>query len=551
MEAARDGPAGEALLHWVDECPNDLYSALTYKAGAAWRKHLKKGLRGTLGLNEFLDSYDDDALHSLMTNLAGHDMESVLEAFQAASSEHPTCFVAYTIKGHRMPFAGHKDNHAGLMNERQMAVFKKEMGIDDGEEWSRNSGLNITTEKLDEILDSATFNQKEDRRYTAVKVEVPKYFEIRTDTCGSTQQGFGQLMNELGRSDSELANAIVTTSPDVTVSTNLGGWVNQRGLFDRQGKKDVFREQDVVSIQKWIKSQSGQHVELGIAENNLFLMLAAMGLSEPLFGARLLPVGTLYDPFINRGLDSLIYACYQDARFMVVSTPSGITLAPEGGAHQSINTPLIGMAVDGLVYFEPSFVDELGIIVAWGFQHMQLPIAEGGGSVYLRLSTRPIKQLERKITPKLIEEVTSGAYWIEAPSPDSELAIAFCGVLAEEAIYAHAAVLEDVPGAGLLAVTSPELLHQDWLNTQKGLKETSHVEKLLQPLATDAIILTVLDGHPATLSWLGAVGSYQITSLGIDKYGQSGAINELYREYKIDKDSILEAVARAFMRRLN
>ncbi len=103
----------------------------------------------------------------------------------------------------------------------------------------------------------------------------------------------------------------------------------------------------------------GRHIELGIAENNLFLLLGALGLAEAQFGARLLPVGTLYDPFIARGLDALNYACYQDARFLLVATPSGLTLAPEGGAHQSIGTPLIGIGQPGLTYFEPAFVDEL------------------------------------------------------------------------------------------------------------------------------------------------------------------------------------------------
>ena len=95
-------------------------------------------------------------------------------------------------------------------------------------------------------------------------------------------------------------------------------------------------------------SPKGQHIELGIAEQNLFLLLGAAGLAPGMTGARVLPVGTVYDPFVNRGLDALLYACYQDARFLLVSTPSGMTLAPEGGQHQSVNTPLIGMAADRL-----------------------------------------------------------------------------------------------------------------------------------------------------------------------------------------------------------
>lgn len=550
LEAAREGPAGEALLQWIDDCPNDLYSALTYKAGAAWRKHLRDGLRGTSGLPELLDSHDDEALHDLMTNLAGHDMESVLEAFHTAPREEPTCFVAYTIKGHQLPFAGHKDNHAGLMNPEQMAEFRNEMGIGEGEEWSVDAGLDMAVDALEELIAAAPFNGDRDRRHRAPEVAVPERFDVGGEGENSTQQGFGQIMNELGRSEGELADAIVTTSPDVTVSTNLGGWVNQRGLFDRKGKADVFREQDVASIQKWAKSQSGQHIELGIAENNLFLMLTAMGLSESLFGARLLPVGTLYDPFINRGLDSLFYGCYQDSRFMVVSTPSGITLAPEGGAHQSVNTPLVGMGLGRLAYFEPAFVDELGIIMAWGFRHMQAPPEEDGGSVYLRLSTRPLEQPERKVTPELIDAVTEGAYWLKEPAPGAEIAIAYCGAVAPEAIEAHEALLEDVPGAGLLAVTSPDRLHQRWLEANRTRGATSHVEKLLKPLARDAAIVTVLDGHPATLSWLGAAGAYRVAALGVEGYGQSGDMDDLYRVHGLDADAILDAAAAACLKRL-
>ncbi len=182
----------------------------------------------------------------------------------------------------------------------------------------------------------------------------------------STQHGFGMLMHELAKGDTALARRIVTTSPDVTVSTNLGAWVNRRGLFAREEMADVFRTERIPSTFHWRFSPQGQHMELGIAEMNLFTMLSALGLSHSIHGERLLPVGTLYDPFIERGLDALNYACYQDARFILVATPSGVTLAGEGGAHQSIATPLIGMAQDGLASFEPAYVDELALDPALG-----------------------------------------------------------------------------------------------------------------------------------------------------------------------------------------
>jgi pyruvate dehydrogenase E1 component len=359
----------------------------------------------------------------------------------------------------------------------------------------------------------------------------------------STQEGFGRILYDLAAGDSALAARLVTTSPDVTISTNLGGWVNRRGIFDRRDRKDVFREEKVVSAQLWAMSHGGQHIELGIAEHNLFLMLAALGLSGPVFGARLLPIGTLYDPFINRGLDALNYACYQGARFMVVATPSGLTLAPEGGAHQSINTPMIGIAQDGLTYFEPAFVDELSTIMAWGFRHMQ---AEQGGSVYLRLSTRPLEQPQRSASDAFAAEVVAGGYWLREPASDAELAIVYAGAVAPEAIEAHRQILDDIPGAGLLAVTSPDRLHAEWraaaLRPRKD-RAPSHIERLLSRLAPQARLVSVIDGHPATLSWLGAVGQHRIRALGVEHFGQSGSIPELYRLHGIDTDAILDAVA--------
>jgi pyruvate dehydrogenase E1 component len=183
-----------------------------------------------------------------------------------------------------------------------------------------------------------------------------------------------------------------TTSPEVTVSTNLGPWINRRGIFDRAERPDTFREEHAVSAQRSAMSPQGQHIELGIAESHLFLQLAALGLAGPLFGTRLLPIGTLYDPFIKRGLDALNYACYQDARFILVATPSGITLAPEGGAHQSVGEPLTGIAQPGLASFEPAYADELAVLLRWAFEEIQ---REAGESVYFRLSTRPIEQPTR------------------------------------------------------------------------------------------------------------------------------------------------------------
>jgi pyruvate dehydrogenase E1 component len=543
-------PDGEHLRQWIDDCPNSLYSALVYKGGAGWREALHRDLNQYPGIRRILEQHDDEALHRLMTNLAGNDMQAVVDAFEGVTDDTPTCFIAYTIKGQGLPFAGHKDNHSGLMTLEQMAGFKKGMGIADGEEWEKFAGLASPAGELQQVIEDAPFNSTGRRRTEAPAVAIPAALPKPNDRKASTQEGFGKILNAIAAEDSELSRRIVTTSPDVSVSTNLGPWINRRGLFGHTEAEDVFRELKVVSAQLWRKTPRGQHIELGIAENNLFIQLAALGLSHQIFGTRLLPIGTLYDPFIARGLDALNYACYQDARFMIVATPSGLTLAPEGGAHQSIHTPLIGIGQPGLLSYEPAFVDELAVLMRFGFEHMQQP---KGSSLYLRLSTRSLPQPERTLSPAQEADIVSGGYWYAEPGPEADVAIVAMGAVTPEAIAAHESVARDFADAGLLVLTSPDRLHADWLAAQRkrgrtsGLvdRSPSPVERLLGALSRDARLVTVMDGHPLALSWLGSVRGQRVVPLGIETFGQSGDIADLYRAYRLDTAAIVDAVARS------
>ena len=538
LEEAFAESGGEALRNWFDDCPNDLYAALSFQGGGAWRKRILSDLAGTDGIEALLARRDDDSLSRLMTNLAGHDLSVLLDAFLAVRDDKPKFFIIYTIKGFGLPFQGHKDNHSGLMTLGQMEAFRTRMGVAEGEEWGPWSGLPRPAEDYEAFIASTPFAARAPGE-VAPTVETP---DARTFPAPSgrqsTQVAFGKILNDLARAGGPLADAIVTTSPDVTVSTNLGGWVNQRGLFSTTERNDRFREASIASPQRWIMGPKGQHIELGIAESNLFLLLGALGLSGELFGRRVIPIGTLYDPFINRGLDALNYACYQDARFLLVATPSGLTLAPEGGAHQSIHTPLIGMAQPGLTYFEPAFVDELTEILRWAFSHLQAP---DGGSVYLRLSTRILDQPRRR-EADWIEPMLAGAYWQVPPQPGARLALAYAGAVAPEVLDAFDQVLEDEPGAGLLAVTSPDLLHRGW-SAARGQGQASHAQTLLSDLASDARLVSVIDGPPATLSWLGGVLGHRVAALGVDRFGQSGDIPALYEAYGLDTCAILDAVA--------
>ena len=558
LEEAFAEPGGERLREWIDTCPNQLYSALTFQGGAAWRKRLHDDIGDQGPVSQLIERRSDVELARLMSNLGGHDLPSLLKAFEAAQQhDRPVCFIAYTIKGFGLPLAGHKDNHAGLMTTTQTEALREALKVRPGHEWEKFEGLATPPERLADFIKIAPFNQKGRRRFTSPHIDVPAEITTAQPAVTSTQAGFGLLMNEIGKSDGELARRIVTTSPDVTVSTNLGAWVNRRGLFAKTEMADTFKKERIASTFTWEFSPEGQHFELGIAEMNLFIMLSALGLSHSVFGERLIPVGTLYDPFIERGLDALNYACYQDARFILVATPSGVTLAPEGGAHQSIATPLIGMAQDGLASFEPAFVDELAVIMRFAFDYIQrsgeAKVDETtwlrdavGGSIYLRLSTRSLEQPTRQMTPELKDAIVNGGYWMRKPGPNAQVVIAYTGCLAPEAIEAVGLMAEDRRDIGLLAVTSADRLNAGWTAAQKAREHglvhaKSHIERLLQEVPAHCALVTVIDGHPATLAWLGAVAGHRTRSLGVEHFGQTGTIADLYRHYGIDANGIVAA----------
>ena len=560
QQAAFAEPGGERLREWIDACPNQLFSALTFKGGAAWRARLMEDIGGDPAAAALIARRDDEALARLMNNLGGHDLPALLDAFAAASThERPVCFIAYTIKGYGLPLAGHKDNHAGLMTPTQMETLRAAMKVRPGHEWEKWEGLDGDAATLADFVSRAPFFATRDRRHRAPAIPVPASLAA-PDSAGktvSTQMGFGQILHEIARGEDDFAARIVTTSPDVTVSTNLGPWVNRRGLFARRELADTFRAERIPSTFNWEFGPAGQHLELGIAESNLFIMLSALGLSHSINGARLLPIGTVYDPFIYRAADQLNYACYQGARFMLVATPSGVTLAPEGGAHQSIGTPLIGMAQDGLASFEPAFIDELAVIMRFGFDYMQRE-GEGdpdektwlrdetGGSIYLRLSTRPVEQPARAMTDDLAEGVVNGAYWLRRPGPNASVVIAYQGAIAPEAIAATGLLAEDRRDVGLLAITSADRLNAGWQAAERARQRgqrgaMSHVERLLAPLTRDCGIVSVIDGHPATLAWLGGVYGHRQKALGVEHFGQTGSLADLYRHHGIDANAIVHA----------
>ncbi len=553
QRAAFAEPGGEGLRSWIDACPNQDYSALTFMGGAVWRKRLMDDLGDQGDVTRLIEKRDDLELAALMENLGGNCVRSMADAFAAIDHDRPTCFLSYTVKGWGTPIAGHKDNHGGLMTTAQMTAWQRHMGVATGEEWEKFAGVRDVA-ALQAFLAGVPFFAKGRRRFSDERISVPA-IAAPQDRESATQMAFGKILDDLAKSDHPLAARIVTTSPDVTGTTSLGSWVNRRKLFARNPQQDVFRQAKIPSTAKWDFAPEGQHIELGIAEMNLFLLLGAAGLSHALFGKRLIPIGTVYDPFVARGLDALNYACYQGARFMIVGTPSGVTLAPEGGAHQSVGSPLIGMAQDGLAAFEPAFADELAVIMEWAFDYLQRDGGgdpdertwlrdETGGSVYLRLTTNPIEQPGSRAGDAFRQGAIDGAYWLRQPGPNCDVVIAYQGAVAPEAIEAAVIIAEGRRDVGVLAVTSADRLNAGWMAAQRArargnAKAHSHVERLLHALPRHCTLITVIDGHPATLAWLGSVVGHRAIPLGVEHFGQTGTIGDLYRHFGIDAESIV------------
>ena len=533
---------GYRILKWIDDCPNDLFSALTFQGGNAWRSTLKDDFNKNKDISNIIDPLNDTELHQLMTNLAGHDIEELNEVFSKNKNfAKPACFICYTVKGFGLPLAGHKDNHSGIMNIDQFNVYQEAMKIEAGKEWDKTEGLKVPKQTFIKYLSKNNFyNVGKERVLTDQYVEFAEK-KISFKNYLSTQDAFGQIINDIGKDEEKVTKRIVTASPDVTVSTNLGSWVNQRNIFRRNAKIDIFKEKKVTSAQKWKYSPNGQHIELGIAENNLFLLLGALGTSENMFGTRLLPIGTIYDTFIGRGLDALNYATYINARFILVGTPSGVTLSHEGGAHQSIITPNIGISQPNLSYYEPSFADELNLLIFWALNNIQ---KKKGKSVYLRLSTKKLLQPKRELTNLIKDDIISGGYWFKNNYKELDLLIVTTGVIIGEVINCLNTLNEENLNIGVFVVTSPDELYKDWVYSTKKINYKSHLEKKLQNIDTNTPIISIIDGHSSALSWIGSVKGQKVIPMGVNNFGKSGDLKEVYELNEINLNSIVDRIAR-------
>jgi pyruvate dehydrogenase E1 component len=385
-------------------------------------------------------------------------------------------------------------------------------------------------------------------------VQIPSQLSTTYQGWRSTQQTFGTILSTLARECPEMVRRVVTVSPDVASSTNLGGWINKHEVW-RLTEQEELPENTSPGILQWTESTRGQHIELGISENNLFLMLGQLGLSHELFGQLLFPIGTLYDPFIRRGLDALFYSVYSGAKFIAVGTPSGVTLASEGGAHQSLMTPSIGTELPELVSYEPCFAQELEWIMMDALGRIQ----RRETSTYLRLTTKRIDQdlfpscEDQEQREQLRIQVLAGAYRLcdgrdqVGYEPRQNVVHLFaCGAMVPEALAARNLLLEEGIFVNVFNVTGPGPLYESFQKAShaavKGATAASNVFDQLVPVSDRrAPVVTLTDAHPHSLAWIGSALGTPVLPLGVIEFGQSGSLEQIYRKHQIDRDSVVAA----------
>ncbi|TMA12921.1 MAG: pyruvate dehydrogenase [Deltaproteobacteria bacterium] len=532
LQAAFKRPGGKELRRAIDEMPNEQYQFLLRASARTVREVLGEPTAG----------YSDEELLPLFRDLGGHDFEVLREAFSAADqSGEPAVVFAYTIKGWGLPIAGDPLNHSALLSSEEIASLAEELGVDPQEPWggfaADSPEAELCRRRAKELFAPVALSPS--------SIDVPHELGDHYAGLISTQRAFGQILTSLARRAPDIAARVVTVSPDVSVSTNLGGWINKIGVWSDIEESDPFLNLGPRVI-RWQRSRKGQHIELGISETNLLMMLGQLGLAAEMIGEPLLPIGTLYDPFVARALDAYIYSVYSGGRFILVGTPSGVTLAPEGGVHQSVITPNIGLALPNVAYYEPCFGLELEWILLAAMR--RLHAGNESVSAYIRLSTAPVDQslLPTDDRERLRRDVLSGAYTLLDRSHEAGYSpgrnvvdIWATGIMVPQAVRASNELLQDSIHANVVNCVSPDLIYRAWQGTVHSTID--HTDASLPPLTARGPVITVIDGHPSALAWVGSMLGVRSWPLGVTRFGESGTPDELYAACQIDWQSIASA----------
>lgn len=538
-------PGGEALRRRIDDMNNAEYQRLLRVSAAELRERLPGEGRLRREIGRLIKDLQDQELLSAIRDLGGHDLASLVEAYREADAakEQPSVVFAYTIKGRALPIEGHPSNHSALLTEEQYRDLATDLGVDPDDPWAPFPEGSLEARLCAAVSHRLTREEPSHKAPPRVPSETTRTYR----GMASTQQELGRLLSELPRQAKEVSDRIVTVSPDVASSTNLGGWINKVGIWSIEERPDWFAD-DSEMLLRWRETRRGQHIELGIAETNLVGLIGELGLSWSRNGEPLFPVGTIYDTFVGRALEPWSFGIYGGGQSILVGTPSGVTLAPEGGAHQSINTPSIGIEQPGCIFWEPAFGQDL----EWTFLHaLSLLGKPGGTSSYFRLSTRPVDQALAAVAADPKErvcrrrEVLAGGYRIrEAADRGLEPVVTLVGtgvIMPEVLRAAELLEIEGNIGADVICLTSTDLLFRA-LQARQGLGKGEYwILDALFPEDKPLPIVSVIDGHPHTLSFLGAVRAAPQACLGVSEFGQSGELHALYEHHGIDTETIIGA----------
>jgi pyruvate dehydrogenase E1 component len=531
---------GDALRRRLELMANEEYQRLLRSEGEDLAQRVI-GSAPEPGLRELVSSLPEAELMAAVRDLGGHDLGLLVDTYRELADDRPSVVFAYTLKGRGLPTEGHPSNHSALLNAQQMAALAQTCGAHLDDPWQRFP------------LDSAAGLACTERQQALARPPVPGVAELEVPatlardykSTMSTQAAFGRFLTDLQRAVPDVAARVVTTSPDVASSTNVGGWINKTGVWSVSDRKDWFAD-DRERMLRWSETSTGQHIELGIAEVNLVGLLSELGATWSRWGERLLPIATIYDPFIARALEPWSYGIYAGGQSILVGTPSGVTLAPEGGAHQSITTPSIGLEQPGCIAWEPAFAQDLEWCMLESMSKVGVP---GGTSAYFRLSTRPVDQTMAQVPQEPVarerrrQHAVAGGYRLTRHAAgDEQVTLVGVGAMMTEVVEAARLLDEQGIVAGVVCLTSPDLLFRSFsVRGSVSTQARSDIADVLFPQHNRAPLVTVLDGHPHTLAFLAGLRGDPIRCLGVREFGQSSSLPDAYRLHGIDAASVVDA----------
>ena len=531
-------PGGESLRARILDMPNPEYQRLLRCTAEQVRDRLPGGGPESKAIADLIADLDDAVLTEAIRNLGGHDLDALRDAYAAIDDTRPTVIIAYTVKGFGLPTQGHPQNHSSLLTVDEYETLAESLGMDSANPWSRFADDSASGRICLDTADRLRREQVPPSQPPAVPTDIGR----TPKGTATTQAALGRVLLDLTRDAPDAAARVVTISPDVSSTTNLGGWVNKVGVWAAEERRDWF-DDDAETIMHWREDPTGQHMELGIAETNLVGLMGELGATWSRWGQPLFPIGVMYDPFVERALEPWSYGIYAGGQSILVGTPSGVTLAAEGGAHQSITTPSIGLEQPGCITYEPAFAIDVEWTLLASIGRLGRP---DGTSAYLRLSTRPVDQTLADVPadPAARERrrrhVVAGGYPL-VRRDGATVTIAAMGAVMTEALAAAARLEQIGVVADVLCITSPGQLYRALQARQGHGTGDSWILDQLLPADRATPMVTVLDGHPHTLAFLATVNRVASTSLGVSNFGQVGSLDEVYEYHRIDANSIVGA----------